>query len=75
MRVGVAQGGDPLRRLVHEDARVVHGTGDEQRRTHGRVGQVEVGGVGLHVGALLGDARIAPLLPLVDGERDLGVEH
>ena len=70
----VAQLRHPLRRLPVLHARVVEPGRDEQRGIVGGV-HVVVGRVRLHARVGVGLARVAPLLPLGDGERQRRVEH
>ena len=64
----------PFRGLPVRDARVVEAAGDQQRGVPGLV-DVVVGRVALDVRVELRLARITPLVVLVDGERQLVVEH
>ena len=69
------QRGHPLRRLVHHHPRVVHGAGHQQVGPAAGGRQVVVRRVGEHPVEVLLAARVAPLVPLVDGQRDRRVEH
>jgi hypothetical protein len=75
VRVGLPQGRDPLGRLPDHHPRVVQRAGDQQVGTGAGGRQVVVGRVRLHPRELLGIPRVAPLVPLVHGQRDARVEH
>ena len=72
--LGGAQLGDPLGRLPVADAWIVQPGRDEHRRI-GLAGDVVVGGVRLHIAVPRCLAWVAPLQPLLGGERDRRVRH
>ena len=70
-----AQPGDPLRRLVVADPRVVEPGRDVERRVVGRRRCCRrASSSSMYDGVRL-DARVAPLLPLVGGQRQRRVAH
>ncbi len=69
-----AQLRDPLRRFPVLHPGVVQAGRDEERGVS-RVAHIVVRRIGLHPCVRVGLARVAPLLPLGDGERDGRVEH